>query len=221
MECFQKGQVLLGLFLASEDLQELECLKRSLQSKTVSVPGRLAAIDCVRKTIQVKRYDEKLNQIYTTVCEKIRELDIQTIQMPHICRSPKRYTGNAPAFTPTSTEEYFRSELLDAVNVHMVERFDQYSFHTFSKLERVLISGQLENVVSCYQVLNQNSLQVHLSVFKLQYPCNTVTAEAETLRATLPEVILPEVYSHKSRFWSGYFSLCCALKLKLKEALMP
>lgn len=36
LERFRKGQILLGLILASEVLQDLECLSRSLQSKTVS-----------------------------------------------------------------------------------------------------------------------------------------------------------------------------------------
>ncbi len=183
LERFQKGQVLLGLFLASQVLEELECLNRSLQSKTTSVPGILAAVDCVRKTIQVKRSDEKFHQIYTTVCDKICELDIEPIQMPHIRRPPKRYTGNAPAFRLTSSEEYFKIEffkLLDAVDVQLAERFDQHSFQTFSKLDRVLISGKVEDVVSCYPELNRHSLEVQLAMFKLQYPCNTVTEVAET-----------------------------------------
>lgn len=190
LERFQKGQVVLGLFLASQVLEHLECLNRSLQSKTATVTGMMAAVDCVRKTFQVKRSDETFHQIYTTVCAKICELDIEPVQMPHIRRPPQRYTGNAPAFRPTSTEEYFRIEffkLLDAVDVQLAERFDQDSFHTLSKLERVLISGKVEDV-SSYPELNHHSLEVQLAMFKLQYPCSTVTEVAETLRNMLPEV---------------------------------
>ncbi len=58
LERVQKGQILLSLALASEVLKELEYLSCSLQSKTVSVAGMLAAADCVKKEIQVKRSDE-------------------------------------------------------------------------------------------------------------------------------------------------------------------
>ena len=112
----------MGIFLASEVLGELECLNRSLQRKTASVTGMLAAVKCVKETLQVKRSDEKFHQIYTAVCDKISELDLETIQMPHIRRPPQRYTGNAAAFTPASTEEYYRIEffkLLDAVDVQL------------------------------------------------------------------------------------------------------
>ncbi len=85
--------------------------------------------------------------------------------MPHICRSPKHYTGNTTAFTPTSTKEYNRTEffkLLDAVDVQLTECFDQSSFHSLSKLERVRISGKEEDVVDSYPELNWYSLEVQL-----------------------------------------------------------
>ena len=73
----------------------------------------------------------------------------------------KRYTGNAAAFTPASTEEHYRIvffKVLDAVDVQLTKRFDQSSFDTLNKLERVLVSGKIEEVVSLYPELNRNSL---------------------------------------------------------------
>lgn len=81
----------------------------------------------------------------------------ETIQMPHTQRAPKRYTGNAPAFTPASTEKYYKIEffkLSDAVDVQLAKRFDQSNFYTLSKIERVLISGKVGDMVSCYPELN-------------------------------------------------------------------
>ncbi|XP_035283493.1 cell cycle checkpoint control protein RAD9A isoform X2 [Anguilla anguilla] len=149
LERFQKGHTLLGLLLASEVLKELECLNRSLQSKTGSVTGMLAAVDCVKKTLEVKRSDESFHQSYAMTCDMISEMGIETIQMPHIRRPPKRYTGNA-VFTPASTEEHDRVEyfsVLDAVDVQLTKRFDQSSFDTLNKLERELVSGKVEDDV--------------------------------------------------------------------------
>lgn len=193
LERFQKGQVLLSLIMALEVLKELECLNRSLQSKTVSVSGMLAAVDCVKNTIRVKRCDEKFHQIYTEACDMIQELDIEAIQTPHIRRPPKRFTGNAPAFRPTSPEEFYRIEffkMLDVVEIQLTRRFDQSSFETLSLLERVLITGKVEDVdvVRSYPELDRHSLEVQLAMFKLQYPCSTVSEVVDTLRAMLPEV---------------------------------
>ncbi|KAI4811394.1 hypothetical protein KUCAC02_014304 [Chaenocephalus aceratus] len=140
-------KVLLSLeeMAASEALKELECFNRSLQSKTGSVTGMLAAVDCVKKTLRVKRSGESFHQIYARACDMISEMGIETIQMPHIRIPPKRYTGNAAAFTPASTEEHSRIEffkVLDAVDVQLTKRFDQSSFDTLNKLERVLVSGR-------------------------------------------------------------------------------
>ncbi|KAI4833262.1 hypothetical protein KUCAC02_016172 [Chaenocephalus aceratus] len=111
--------------------------------------------------------------------------------MPHIRRPPMRYIGNAAAFTPASTEEHYRIEflkVLDAVDVQLTKRFDQSSFDTLNKLERVLVSGKVEEVVSLYPELNRNSLEVQLAMFKLQYPSSTITDAVNTLKAMLPEV---------------------------------
>ncbi|KAF3840185.1 hypothetical protein F7725_018902 [Dissostichus mawsoni] len=93
--------------------------------------------------------------------------------------------------TPLSTEEHYRIEffkVLDAVDVQLTKRFDQSSFDTLNKLERVLVSGKVEEVVSLYPELNRNSLEVQLAMFKLQYPSSTITDAVNTLKAMLPEV---------------------------------
>ncbi|KAI4803271.1 hypothetical protein KUCAC02_006822 [Chaenocephalus aceratus] len=201
LERFQKGHTLLCLLLASEALKELECLNRSLQSKTGSVTGMLAAVDCVKKTLRVKRSDERFHQIYARACDMISEMGIETIQMPHIRRPPKRYTGNAAAFIPASTEEHYRIEffkVLDAVDVQLTKRFDQSSFDTLNKLERVLVSGKVEEVVSLYPELNRSSPEVQLAMCKLQYPSSTITdavkhSESYAARNKLDQVDIEEI----------------------------
>ncbi|KAF3855519.1 hypothetical protein F7725_016242 [Dissostichus mawsoni] len=71
LERFGKGTVpVLGLMLATEVIQELECLNCTLQKQTETVSGMLSAADCVR----TKRTEEKFQEIYSQATEKIRML---------------------------------------------------------------------------------------------------------------------------------------------------
>lgn len=91
----------------------------------------------------------------------IIQMGIETIQMPHIRRPPKRYTENTSVFTPASTEEHYRVEyfkVLVDVDVQLTKHVDESSFDTLNMLERVLVSGKVEDVVSLYPELTPNSL---------------------------------------------------------------
>ncbi|KAJ4947458.1 hypothetical protein JOQ06_009493, partial [Pogonophryne albipinna] len=175
-----RGQTYDGAANMSGESKGVQALLREKQPLALAKleASQLAAVDCVKKTLRVKRSDESFHQIYARACDMISEMGIETIQMPHIRRPPKRYTGNAAAFTPASTEEHDRIEflkVLDAVDVQLTKRFDQSSFDTLNKLERVRVSGKVEEVVSLYPELNRNSLEVQLAMFKLQYPSSTIT----------------------------------------------
>lgn len=192
LERFQKGHTYLGLLLASEALTELENLNRSLQSRTESVSGMLAAVECVKTTVRAKRSDESFHQLYATACDKIQQMHIETIQMPHVRRPPQRYTGPAAAFKPTSAEEHYRVEyfkVLDAIDVQLTKRFDQSSFETVNKLERTLIDGKVdEEVVTMYTELTRHTLEVQLNMFQLQFPSSTICDAANKLRTMPAEV---------------------------------
>lgn len=82
-EHFRKGKTVLGLTLASAVVGELECLNKSLQRRTQTVFGMLAAVDCVRSSFQEKRND----QHYVTLFEKanaavVESAQIQPIEVP-------------------------------------------------------------------------------------------------------------------------------------------
>lgn len=79
LEKFQKGTTVLGLLVASEVIGELECLNKSLQKKTQSVPGMLAAVECVKSTLQAKRSEENFQQIYDRATEFIAKHNIEPI----------------------------------------------------------------------------------------------------------------------------------------------
>lgn len=50
-ECFEKGKTVLGLLLAVEVIEMLECLNKSPQKRTETIVGTKRAIDCVRSTV--------------------------------------------------------------------------------------------------------------------------------------------------------------------------
>lgn len=52
LERFQKGETVLGLTLANEITEELECLNISLRRRTRSIVGMLAAVECVKSSPQ-------------------------------------------------------------------------------------------------------------------------------------------------------------------------
>jgi len=52
---FERGTTVLGLLMASEVIQELECLNCTLQKRIKTVSGMLAAVDCVEKYIEGKQ----------------------------------------------------------------------------------------------------------------------------------------------------------------------
>lgn len=58
LERFQKGSVVLGLLLALEVTEELECLNKFLQSRSQTVNGMFASVTCVKDDIFHKRARE-------------------------------------------------------------------------------------------------------------------------------------------------------------------
>lgn len=72
--------------------------------------------------------------------------------------------------------------------MQLSERFDQESLGFLSKLEKVLLSGNMDPVVEQYPELNKNFLEVQLPMFQLQYKYSTSTEAAAILRGLLPEV---------------------------------
>lgn len=193
LERFGKGTTVLGLMMATEVIQELECLNCTLQKRTETVSGMISAADCVRTTLRAKRTEEKFQEIYSHATEMITKLNIEPITMPHIRRPPKRFIGNVTtALTPTTPEEHYRADffkVLDTVDIQLKERFDQGSLKTLTKLEEALLTGDVDTaVVDQYPELNERSLKVQLNMFKLQYSYTTTSEAATILRKQLPEV---------------------------------
>lgn len=68
--------------------------------------------------------------------------------------------------------------MLDGVEVQFGDRFDQDSLNVLQKLERALLTGELDE----YPELNINSLSGQLRLFCNKYTCSSSGEAAEVLR---------------------------------------
>ncbi len=107
---FQQGNVVIGLLLALEAIEELENLNTSLQSRTQTINGMLSAVAYVRDAVANKRNSERFQIVYTKASEMCQILDLSPIALPHTRNPPKRLTGQACAHVHSSPSEYYKTE---------------------------------------------------------------------------------------------------------------
>ncbi|KAF3833337.1 hypothetical protein F7725_027002, partial [Dissostichus mawsoni] len=119
------------------------------------------------------------------------KLDLQPIQMPHVRKPTKRYTGQAAAHIHPDAQSLYRVQFynaLDTVNTQFIERFEQAGFHKLQQLENVLLHGDMDKVVEEYPELNSRLLQVQLAMFGANYTYETSSDVASIIREMVPEV---------------------------------
>ncbi|KAK7898153.1 hypothetical protein WMY93_019006 [Mugilogobius chulae] len=90
LERFQKGKTVLGLLLALEVVDDLECLNKSLQKRTETIAGMRAAVGCVRSNLAAKRNERKFKEIFDKATKDVKDLGLEDIQIPHQRKAPKR-----------------------------------------------------------------------------------------------------------------------------------
>lgn len=190
LERFQKGNVVLGLLLALQVTQELECLNKSLQSRTQTIDGMLAAVTCVKDSIAEKRTQEKFQGIYDKASQMCETLS--PIEMPRVRNPPKCLAGKAAAHVLPSSVDYFRTEffkVLDIVAMQFAEGFEKEGLLMIRNLEKVLVTGVADiDVLLQYPEVNRVSLEVQLAMFKFKYDFHSSSEAATILQAMLPEV---------------------------------
>ncbi len=70
-------------------------------------------------------------------------LSLETIDPPRTHRPPKRYSGQAPAYTPESAVDFYRVEfyrVLDTVDAQTSEKCMQPGIQTLKELENSLLT---------------------------------------------------------------------------------
>ncbi len=190
-ERFQKGTTVLGLFLAKEVMMGLEGLNTSLQGRGKTVGGMLSAVACVKKHFQSQRTEEAFITVYTSATDLVTSLDIEPIKMPHLRKPQRRHAGPAEPYVPSTDQEYYRVQffqVLDIVTTQLTKRFEQEGLQHLVKLEKVLLSGQVDDAVDLYPELQFQSLKVQLAMFTANYTYKTCSEVTEIMRNMVPEV---------------------------------
>lgn len=188
---FSKGKTVLGLLVALEVIEELECLNKSLQKRTATIAGMKEAIECVKSTLQGKRNEEKFQKVFDKAVEMVDSLELEPIQIPHQRRPPKRYTGEAGSHTPKTPEESYRPEfykVLDTVAVQFEDRFNQPDLCVLQKLEETLLSGKVDGIVDQYPEINRQTLEIQLAMFRSKYTFTSSSEVATIIRGMPVEV---------------------------------
>ena len=190
-ERFEKGKTVLGLCLALEVIEELECLNTSLQKRTETVAGMRSAIQCVKSTVHAKRNEENFHEVFEKAVAMVDSLGIEPIQIPHQRKPPKRFTSEASQHIPKSAEEHYRTEfskMLDSVHIQFEERFNQPDLNVLQNLEETLLTGEVNDIVDQYPELNRDILKVQLAMFRSKYTVKSSVEVAEIMRGLTVEV---------------------------------
>nr|XP_005755119.1 PREDICTED: zinc finger MYM-type protein 1-like [Pundamilia nyererei] len=192
-ERFEKGRTVLGLLMALEVTEELECLNKSLQKLTATIAGMRCSIECFTSTQQLKRNEERFHQMFDKAAKMVNSLGIEPIQIPHQRRPPKRYVGGASQHTPKSPEEHYRAEfykVLDSVDVQFQERFNQPDLGVLQKLEEILLTGEVDGIIDRYPEINRQSKVIPVSSAEAERSFSALRRLKTWLRSTMTQMRL-------------------------------
>ena len=186
----QQGKVVLGLLLALDVISELEVLNKSLQKKTQTMEGMLSAVSLVQDSLKSKRNTEHFEAVFKEAEDRCGNLSLDPIVPTRTHRPPKRYSGQAPAYTPGSAVAFYRAEfyrVLDTVDTQITERFMQPGIQTLKELENPLLTPiPNDAAVRKYPELKEEDLGVQLAMFKNKYKVNTTADAVHALKEMPP-----------------------------------
>ena len=159
LDRFQKGKVFLGLKMAAKPVAILEQLNSALQAKSANVSGMVEAVKTSSTHISAQRTDEAFHELFSAAEEKCEEYQLDPLEVPRIRVLPSRYTGEAAEYRPNSSEEYYRKQYFEFIDVIVTGLSDRYDpdksgLAQYLKLETMLTSGKVDkDVVSKYPEL--------------------------------------------------------------------
>lgn len=105
----------------------------------------LSAVSLVQDSLKSKRNTEHFEAIFREAEDKCDNLSLGPIVPPRTHRPPKRFSGQASAYTPETAVDFYRPEfyrILDTVDAQITEGFmlldGNYFFNQFCLLEKIL-----------------------------------------------------------------------------------
>ncbi|KAJ1138377.1 hypothetical protein NDU88_004764 [Pleurodeles waltl] len=187
---FQRGTTVLGLQIALQILQLLECLNIAMQGRQQTISGLLAAVNVAKSAILKLRNDESFNSLIHSTNQMTSKYHLNAIEVPRLRRIPKRIDDSAAeTFHPATVGDYYRPqyfELSDTVSVHLTQRFDQEGIQRYEKLEQVLLTGSGMDSISQYKEIDPLLLQAQLTILSSMFKYSSVPELADILRKMLP-----------------------------------
>ncbi|KAJ1089934.1 hypothetical protein NDU88_003074 [Pleurodeles waltl] len=187
---FQRGTTVLGLQIALQILQLLECLNIAMQGRQQTISGLLASVNVVKSAILKLRNDESFNSLIHSTNHMTSKYHLNAIEVPRLQRLPKRIDdGAAESFHPATVGDYYRPqyfELLDTVSVHVTQRFDQEGIQRYEKLEQVLLTGSGMDSIAQYKEIDPLLLKAQLTILSSMFKYSSVPELADILRKMLP-----------------------------------
>ena len=189
LDRFQKGKVFLGLKMAVKPVAILEQLNSALQAKSANVSGMLEAVKTSSTHISAQRTNEAFHQLFCAAEEKCEEYQLDPLEVPRLRVPSRRYTGEAAAYRPDSTEEYYRKQYFEFIDVIVTGLSDRYDpdksgLAQYLKLEAMLTSGKVdEELVSKYPELDSLTLPIQLEMFKQTYKAKSLHEAKVTYRS--------------------------------------
>ncbi len=123
-------------------ISELEVLNASLQKNTQTVEDLLSAVSLAQESLKSKINTEHFEAVFKEAGDMCDNLSLEPIVPPRK-HCAKKYSGQAPAYTPGSAVDFYRVEfyrVLDTVDAQITERFMQPGIHTLKELENSLLT---------------------------------------------------------------------------------
>ena len=152
----------------------------------------LSAVSLVQDSLKSKRNTEHFEAVFKEAEDRCGNLSLDPIVPTRTHRPPKRYSGQAPAYTPGSAVAFYRAEfyhVLDTVDTQITEGFMQPGIQTLKELENPLLTPiPNDAAVRKYPELKEEDLRVQLAMFKNKYKVNTTADAVHALQKMPPEV---------------------------------
>ncbi len=190
LQKFKRGNTFLSMIIALEVLKPLEMLNTVLQARHKTISGMKQAVASVKLGFTEKRSEEEFQIIFAKANKNVSELDLEDISAPRKRNVPKRYTGPATPFQPSSVEEFFKLEyfkVLDMACTQLCDRIDQEGLQIYEKLEECLLSGRVNDTLN-YPEIDIECLRVQLPMFRHQYQYSSLDSATSVFRSLAPEV---------------------------------
>ena len=163
-------------------------LKRTLQARRETVSGMVECVQTVRSSLSSKRTEDSFKSLLQHVMQKIEQLELDPLELPRIRKPPKRLTGPAAAYQPSTIEDFYRMAYFCVLDTAIQQIDDRWQpsagsgLESYNKLEQMFLTGETNDVMNAYPELDCKSLPVQLEMFVQHYKPRSMYAAKESFR---------------------------------------